>query len=209
MHEMLSGLTPQGSPGDWGAWPPIVGRSEFDAALHRHGLAALPAAAGSLRIPAGTELVLDPAAAAPLACRTLATADVDLFKSWVGVPNELAEPLGELPDDAPTGPLHGRDDLSPAAWRDLRRASHQYLFGDARPVASYRALIEHCFGPFEATLWLADRIVIEPGAALVVRHRPTVLLARDLELHAGGRICLYSVASLTLGSLRKIELPVA
>jgi hypothetical protein len=209
MLEMLSGPKPQGSPGDWGAWPPLVGRSELDAALHRYGLSALPAAAGSLRIPAGTELVLDPAAGLPFACRTLATSDIAEFKSWIGVPDELAVPLGELPDDALTGPVRGRADFSPAAWRDLRRAAHQYLFGDSRPVASYRALLEQCFGPFEATLWLADRIVIEPGAALVVRHRPTVLLARELELHAGGRICLHSVASLTLGSLRKIELPVS
>lgn len=209
MLEMLSGPKPQGSPGDWSAWPPLVGRSELDAALHRYGFAALPPTAGSLRIAAGTELVLDPAAGLPLASRTLATADAAEFKSWIGVPDELAVPLGELPENALTGPVRGRADFSPAAWLDLRRAAHQYLFGDSRPVASYRALIEHCFGPFEATLWLADRIVIEPGAALVVRHRPTILLAREVEIHAGGRLSLYSVASLTLGSLRKIELPVA
>jgi hypothetical protein len=197
--------TPQAALG-FADLAPLAERGSLEAALARFGLTGLPEAAGRLHLTAGTELALGQAPIGAWVRQTLHTNDIDVLKRWIGRADDEGMEQADLPSGEWTGPALARHELSPEQLVDVEKAAHIYLYGDSRLVRSYREVLESSFGTVEVDLWMGDKLVIETGASLLLR-RPTALLVREVEIHEGGNLYLYNVASLALGTLRKIAAP--
>jgi len=138
------------------------------------------------------------------AARLLVTDDIDRFKRWIGRPDdECADIALELPGPWPAAP--GREELTAAEQRILDIAGNAYLFGDSRRVPEYRRILESHRSPFTAAVYAARRVVIAPGATLVVDGVPAALVFEDLTIHDTGRLVTYTAVNATFGRLHKIE----
>jgi len=178
----------------------------FEEALALYGIAPAEVVTPELIVRAGERVVLSEV----MRPSVRGTADAAVFKRWIGLDDSLIEeqPMDGLPDVPqrawPEGRVIGLDTLSDDEWGDVQLAAKAYLFGHSRLVESYKTPIEQFFGPFEADVYVIPRLVIEPGATLVVDRRPTAMLVDSLTLHEGGAIHLLTIARLRVQTLRKL-----
>ena len=190
----------------------VVREAEFTRALDAYDLDAAGLRTRSLVVPAGEPVLLRGLEeVAPLE-RLLTTEDLDQFKAWVGVADELIAAgtfLAPPAEQAPAGPCSARH-LDPALepgsaeWRDLELAALQYLFGDSRTVEGYAGAVARHLAPFAAALYAAERIEIPAGATLVLAGYPSVLVVKELVIHAGGALKLLCPARVLVESLVKV-----
>lgn len=174
-----------------------------------YGLGVSDAVVPSLVVPANERLVLAEVAT-PVVRKT---ADIAQYKEWIGLENALIdeaalEGLPALPRHAwPQGRTPTTlDDLSAAELADVQAAANTYLWGDSRLVRSYKEALDLFYGPFEVDVYVIDRLVIEPGASLIVADRPTALLCNAIELHDSGALKLYSITRMWVQTLNKLSI---
>jgi len=178
----------------------------FDDTLAVYGLRNSDAI--SLTVPAGQRLVLSEIAMPVLR----ATADIADYKEWIGlsdahVEQETLEGLPALPRHAWNGRIVDTlDDLTADELADVQAAANTFLWGDSRLVRSYKGALERLYGPFEVDVYVVSRLVVEPGAKLVVSGRPTALLCDSIELHDGGSLLLHTVTRTWVQALHKLSL---
>jgi len=179
----------------------------FDDTVAAYGLRSSDAI--SLTVPAGARLALSDLATPVLR----ATADIAQYKEWIGLSDALVEqetleglpalPKHAWPQDRIVGSL---DDLTAEELADVQAAANTWLWGDSRLVRSYKGALERFYGPFEVDVYLVSRLIVEPGAALVVSGRPTALLCDSIELHDGGSLALHTVTRTWVQALHKLSL---
>lgn len=180
------------------------GRS-FAQALAAYDLSPRDAQLPELVVRTGESLVLRQR----LTAHPRSTAEVATFKRWIGTDDATVEhwPPGALPElpsrDWPSGRAVELDVLGEGEWADVQRAARAYLFGHSKMVASYERVIERFYAPFEADVFVLPRLVVEPGATLVVSGRPTALLVGELLLHEGGSIQLKTIVKAWVESLTR------
>lgn len=189
----------------------VLHRSQnYETTLAEYGLSPADALAENFVLEAGTSLDLghDPC---ELRARVLHTKELDEFKSWIGVANELIEngsmlPPLEFPKNPWSAHLEGpRTDLTEVEWKDIERATKYYLFGDSRLVCSYQKAISRHFGPFEAALYAAERIEIMPGATLSVMGYPAILIFDEMVIHQGGSVKLFTPTKMYVDTLSRLS----
>ena len=165
-----------------------------------------PVTARELVVRAGERLLLSEV----MTPEVRSTTDVALFKQWIGTDDRLIEehPMEGLPElpsrEWPENRVADPAVLSAEEWADLQRAAKAYLFGHSKLVESYKPAIEVFFGPFEADVYVLDRLVLEPGATLIVDRRPVSLLIDSVTLHPGAAIRLHTIAKLWIRHCEKI-----
>lgn len=191
-------------------------QSEESAAAIQEALARCDAARDiapvSLSVERGQQRVLssDPADASAVAPLMLTTTDVDLFKRWIGAPDESCRAHAEthqywpLPTRAWSGrSVSSRRDFTAEEAADIERAGRVYLFGDSTLVRDYRDVIGLYHGTFEAAIYAMDELSVMPGARLSVVGAPAVLLCSKFDLHAPGQLVLHTPCHAHFGSVRK------
>jgi acetyltransferase-like isoleucine patch superfamily enzyme len=102
----------------------------------------------------------------------------------------------ENPWELPSRPWNPRpiariDELTEEERADIERAGVVYIFGNSQLVAGYREIIEFCYAPFEAAVYVARKVTIHAGASLVVTGMPALLRFSELEIHPEGRLITY------------------
>ncbi len=141
----------------------------------------------------------------------LTTPDLDIYKSWIGLPDEDIR-SGQL-RCAPRRPQalvapHGWDqarELSPAQFEEVQRAGYTYLFDDSAIVQTYKPLIERFCGPLEVVVVLAKRVELLPGAVLNISGTPSILLFGELLIHEGGKVLVQTYHAATIGLVEKVN----
>jgi hypothetical protein len=182
----------------------------YETTLAEYGLDPADALVEDFVLEAGTTLTLgqDPC---KLLRRVLHTEQLDEFKRWIGIADELIEHGPMLPPaDFPENPWSARlerprTELTELEWRDIELATNYYLFGDSRLVASYKNAISRHFGPFEAALYAADRVEIMPGATLSVMGYPAILVFSEMVIHQGGNLKLHTPTKMFVDKLSKLS----
>jgi len=150
----------------------------------------------------------DASAVTPL---MLTTSDVDLFKLWIGVPDESCRTHTRLQYwPLPTRRWSGRKvssrlDFTADEAADIERAGHVYLFGDSALVRDYRDVIGLYHGTFEAAIYSMSELSVMPGARLSVVGAPAVLLCSKFDLHASGQLVLHTPCHAHFGRVRKFS----
>jgi hypothetical protein len=177
-------------------------RQIYSSALEVYGLEPALVSPPEVIIKPEIELHVTGAGPCDLFSVNLTTNDVDEFKSWIGIPDELILDGTLLPPDefpaAPSKSLFGpRDPLSAAEWQNIACATNYYLFGNASQVLDYRPAISAHFSPFEMAVYAADRLEIFPGGTLRVTGYPAALVFREVVIHQGGSMKIFVPARLT------------
>lgn len=196
------------------AWDDFVlpAREPFRDALRRYGVEHLGAHLDELAIEPGQVVHCSNLAAdAQVRPYILTTGDLDIFKRWIGFPNDLPAGLGHTPvkpsRPAPSPHLVTAAHLDAAAWQELEQATKAYLFGNSELVRAYKPVIERVYAPFRTAVYVVRRLVIKPGGRLVVRDMPAALLFDDVIIHDGGQIMLHTITNMTIRSLCKCDAP--
>lgn len=164
-----------------------------------------------LTVPTGTTAYLssDPDLGSALAPRSLRTGSIDEFKSWMSLDDEShARTPERMRWEPPAAPWSGREVSDAEALSDpereqVERAYWAYVYGDSHLVKSYRQVLERCYAPFEAALYTASRVSVEPDASLIVTGAPAILLLEDLIIEAGGSLEVRAECSALIGRLHK------
>jgi hypothetical protein len=168
----------------------------------------------SLSVERDQHLVLssDTADASAVTPLMLTTSDVDLFKRWIGVPDEScrAHEATHRYWPLPTRQWSGRKvssrlDFTAEEAVDIERAGRVYLFGDSALVRDYRDVIGLYHGTFEAAIYAMNELSVMPGARLSVVGAPAVLLCSKFDLHAPGQLVLHTPCHAHFGSVRKFS----
>lgn len=168
----------------------------------------------SLSVACGQRRVLssDPADASGVVPLMLSTTDIDLFKCWVGAPDEScrAHAATHRYWPLPSRPWSGRQvssrgDFTAEEAADIECAGHAYLFGDSALVRDYRDVIGLYHGSFEAAVYRLNELSVMPGARLSVVGAPAVLLCAKFDLHAPGQLVLYTPCHAHFGRVRKFS----
>lgn len=184
---------------------------DYAGALAQYGLEPRQGRSEPLVIGDGVELVISGSTPCELLCCRLKTDDVDEFKSWIGLADDLIRsgvsmPPAQFPQgpysDRLAGPLEG---LTDAEWKDVQLATNYYLFGQSSLVAAYKPAIVRHYAPFEAALYAAERIEIMAGGALTITGYPAILIVKDLIIHEGGKIQAYAATRMTADNLLKLD----
>jgi hypothetical protein len=184
---------------------------EYAGALARYGIEPAMVGDSPLVVEPGVNLALSATAPCGIFSRKLDTQDVDQFKAWIGVPDDLiVEGQYLAPKKFPSGiwspSLEGaRETLTDAQWSDLESATQYYLFGNSALVSQYRQAIVRHWAPFEAAVYAASRIEILPGASVCVTGYPAALIFREVVIHHGGAIKLYTPARMLVQHLLALE----
>ncbi|MEO1084716.1 MAG: hypothetical protein AAFY88_10790 [Acidobacteriota bacterium] len=163
-----------------------------------------------LVVPAGAHLDLSTAAdvASALAPRALETADLAVYKTWIGRADSgehAAHDFGRAPAPWCRPTPSSLAELEAAELADLEAAGRIFLFGDSREVTSYRGVLEQLRGPFRAAVYAARRVVVEPGALLRISGDPAVVLFDELILRGGGRLVTSTPTHATFARLEKLK----
>lgn len=184
-----------------GAWPiagPVLLESLTDLARRKclFGLSESP----DLLVPVGKVVELN-----DKSVRTIVTSSVDEYKDWIGRPDAQADNHAWA---MPTQHWSGRRfadkaQLSAVEAENIEKAGWVYLFNDSRLVSSYAQAIEDYNGVFEASLYHFRRVIVQPGARLVLRGRPALLLIDELEVQGSGQLETYTTCHASLGHVRK------
>lgn len=184
---------------------------EYVAALARYGLEQAVVGDSPLVIQPGVTVTLSGAAPCELFSWKLETRNVDQFKNWIGIPDQLILEgqyiaPNELPEGLCSPALAGpREALTDAQWTDVQRAANYYLFGNSAVVSEYRQAITRHFAPFQAVVYAAARLEILPGATVRVNGYPAALIFRELVIHHGGAIKLHTPARMLVQHLLTLE----
>jgi hypothetical protein len=137
------------------------------------------------------------------------TDNVDVFKSWVGTPDEECPPgstaaeYWPLPAAAWSGRAFCSDELSARERADIEMAGRAYVFGNSSCVTSYRDAIQRVTGTFEVAIYAARSVRIASGGQLRVTGEPAVLLFEELEIADGGSLLVQTVCRAAIGRLSK------
>ncbi|MEO1370234.1 MAG: hypothetical protein AAFX50_23885 [Acidobacteriota bacterium] len=163
-----------------------------------------------LVVPSGARLELTTATDAPsaLAPRILETADLAVYKTWIGradAGDHAAHDFGPAPAPWRSATPSSVSELDADQLADLETAGRIYLFGDSSRVASYRGVLEALRGPFRAAAYAARRVVVEPGALLRISGDPAVVLFDELIVRDGGRLVTSTPTRATFGRLEKLQ----
>ncbi len=139
--------------------------------------------------------------------RVISTTSIDEYKLWIGRSNDLADDYAwEMPSKTwDYKSLKSKEELTKKEISDIEKAGWIYIFNDSNKVASYSKAIEGYYGNFEASLYHIRRLVIQPGARLIVKGDPSILLIDEMEIQGDGQLETYTICHATIGSLRKIE----
>lgn len=189
----------------------VLRRAEtYENTLAEYGIDPTDALTETFILKAGTSLTLghDPC---ELLCRVLHTEQLDEFKQWIGIADELIEHGSMMPPaDLPKSPWSARlerprSELTEFDWKDIELATNYYIFGDSRLVSQYKRAITQHFGPFEAALYAAERIEIMPGATLSVMGYPAILIFSEMVIHQGGALKLYTPTKMFVDRLLKLS----
>lgn len=153
-------------------------------------------------------LVLDGTPSTPLFRQIVRTDDSLQFKSWIGISNSLIRsnqylPPAEFPQTAARRLEQAKDSLSYEELRDLQRAYNYYFFGNSDLVEDYSAALRIHYAPFEAALYGGELVEILPQASIEVRERPAILLFRELVIHDGGSLKLFTPCRVNAEVLRR------
>ena len=159
-------------------------------------------------IESGSCISLVPDPSCPLFRRLLTTQDLDVFKSWVGVPNAMIEsgalkPPSTLPHVQPRRLEQAKDRLSTAELADLKRAFDYFVFGRSGLVEDYRDAIVMHYSPFEVAVYAGRHVEIMPGASVEVIDVAAVLEIDRLVIHSGGHLRLFTPAKVRINTLHK------
>lgn len=161
----------------------------------------------NLLIPSGETVELSAVTSATVVSLDLQTVDLDAFKRWIGVSDDLIEdgfflPPTEVPTVSYSNLMEGgREDMTAEEWKSVERATHYYLFGHSALVRAFRPAIDRHFGPYAARLYAADRIEVEPGGTLTISGYPAVAMVRHLIIHQGGAFKLQAPVKLMVETL--------
>lgn len=141
----------------------------------------------------------------PIKPTRISTRSVDEFKNWIGRPDELADDYSwDMPSERWSGKLFkNKQELTEKEISDIEKAGWIYLFNDSQKVASYSKAIENYHGLFEADLYHLGTVVIQPGATLILKGFPSVVLISKLEIQESGTLIINSISQLTIGTLMK------
>lgn len=160
-----------------------------------------------LLVPAGTTVILGEGSK-PSMAKTMITGKVDQFKLWIGRPDELAD---DHPWEEPSQDWSGKrfkdpGELHPTEISDIEKAGWIYLFNDSTKVSTYTKAIEDYHGHFEISVYDYRRVIIQPGARLIIRGNPSVFLIDELHIHGSGTFETYAICNVTVGSMHKQEI---
>lgn len=146
--------------------------------------------------------------ASGLGRQTIATRDIDEFKTWIGsndldVRSGLRAPVtcGDV-SAAPSKEILAAEALDEMHQAELHRAFIHYVYGDSATVTAWRPLIEQHRGTFAADVVTADKIVIPAKASLVISGRPVLFAVNTLELR-GGKFVATVDGHYAIGNLLK------
>lgn len=149
--------------------------------------------------------------------RLLQTADLDVLKRWIGVPDaavkgrclldrEQRAALTEAERLATGQTAREPEKATPAvaARMDALRAHAQaYLYGDSSLVAKAKPSIERQFGLAAVAAWLFPKVKVSSGSVLFFGPGANVLLASELEIEEGGQIISMGPLTVRVMTLRK------
>lgn len=165
---------------------------------------------GDLHVPEGTRMYLstEPTEGAVAPTMIVHTNNLEEYKVWVGRPDSDMMAV-DIPWELPSRPWNLRplahvDELTQEERADLEKASAVYIFGNSQLVADYRKVIEVCYAPFSAAIYVARKVTIGAGASLVVTGMPALLRFSELEIHPEGRLITYAVCNATIDRLHKL-----
>ena len=147
---------------------------------------------------------LNPKQNALLAPVMLQTSDLAVFKSLVGRPDHNpAKTHWDLPSRVWSGrKVASAAELSEIERQDIELAYHNYIYGDAGVVASYKSIIEQLHGQFEIAVYAAKRVTLGPGSVLEVSGAPALLLVDELIIN-GGRLQFLTACNVRVNKLTK------
>jgi hypothetical protein len=187
---------------------PLDFHADYDASIEWYGI---PPAYFHDLFDCDHDVVLDGTELSALRPFRLRTTDLDVFKAWIGLPDDYIRSGKALPhvseyrlnydprfEDPDT-------DLSDAERNDIYHAAGYYLFGDSQAVARYRRAIELHMAPFEIAAYAVDKLILRSSGSLSIEGPPSVLVARNLELIEGASLITRTVARILSDKMIKFR----
>jgi hypothetical protein len=144
-----------------------------------------------LDIPPYARMRLAAAERAPAALVRLVPKTIDDVKRWIGVPDELGAKRAcgcKLPSAVPSaGSAADIAALPGSMRRALYELAYQYVYGDSRPVAAFKPVLNYFVDQSWINLFaIRQDINIYDHAVLTVGANIKVLYARNIYIWEGG-----------------------
>ncbi len=172
-------------------------QADFTKRLGTYGLNATAVIQPDLVVPANSKMTLSASDAKSFVKpHVLTTADLDVLKTWIGVPDTLYT-AGKLdvakvvqPKSATPAPITSAATATAAQLDDLATAASAYVFGRSNLTASYKSAVEKYFGNFQVSAWPFLTITVNAGGVLTIGPGQNVLVAWKVLVQAGGQISM-------------------